>query len=415
MCFSMCKRSGRSVPRLAGIGLAGIVTGSITWAALVNTTAACAADVATHLVWFGTYTNQKTGSEGIYVSRFDTACGALSPPELAVVAKSPSFLALHPTLPVLYAVSEAPGPDGKPAGAIMAYSIDESTGHLTLLNHQSSGGSGPCHLSVDRGGQVVVAANYGGGSSICLGLAADGSLKPVVSGEPGGFIQHAYDRAGEAGINIKRQEKPHGHSADISADGRFAFVCDLGLDQVLIHALDTNRATIRPHAAATVKAGAGPRHFAMHPSGKHAYCVNELDLTVTAFATDPEAGTLTPIQSLSTLPEGVTDRTAFSCAEIAVHPSGRFLYASNRGHDTIAVFGIDAATGKLAFQAATPAEVQTPRHFAIAPDGRHLVTEGQNSNSVAIFSIDPETGMLNFTNRTLAVPAPVSAVFRPLP
>lgn len=395
--------------------LLGIVAIAITWMAAVHGPAAWAADAATHLVWFGTYTNQKSGSEGIYVSRFDAARGALSPPEVAAAARNPSFLALHPTLPVLYAVSEAPGPDGKPAGAVMAYSIDEATGRLTLLNYQSSGGSGPCHLTVDRSGKVVVAANYGGGSSICLGLAADGSLKPVVSGEPSGFIQHGYDRAGEVGINAKRQEKPHGHSADIAPDSRFAFVCDLGLDQVLIYALDPDQATIRPHAAATVKTGAGPRHFAMHPSGKHAYCVNELDLTVTAFDFDPQAGTLTPVQSLSTLPEEVTNRTGFSCAEIAVHPSGQFLYASNRGHDTIAVFGIDTATGRLSFQAAAPAQVQVPRHFAITPDGRHLLTEGQNSNTVAIFSIAPTTGMLDFTNRTLAVPAPVSAVFRPLP
>ena len=382
---------------------------------LAAPTSVLAADPATHFVWFGTYTNQETASEGIYVSRFAAASGTLSAPEVAAVAKNPSFLALHPRLPVLYAVSEAPGPDGKPAGAVMAYAIDPATGHLTLLNHQSSGGSGPCHLSVDRSGKVVVAANYGGGSTVCLGIAADGSLEPVVAGEPGGFIQHAYDRAGEAGINSKRQEKPHGHSADIAADGRFAFVCDLGLDEVLVYALDTDQATIRPHGSATVKAGAGPRHFALHPGGKHAYCVNELDLTVTAFDLDPQAGTLTPIQSLSTLPEGVADRTGFSCAEIAVHPSGRFLYASNRGHDTIAVYGIDAATGTLSFQAAVPAQVQTPRHFAIAPDGRHLLTEGQNSNTVAIFSIDPETGMLELTDRTLAVPAPVSAVFRSLP
>ncbi len=381
---------------------------------MVAVAPSAAADSATHFVWFGTYTNEKTGSEGIYVSRFDATSGTLSALELAAVAKNPSFLALHPTLPVLYAVSEAPGPDGKPAGAVMAYAIDKATGRLTLLNHQSSGGSGPCHLSVDRSGSVVVAANYGGGSTICLGLRADGSLEPVVAGATGGFIQHGYDRAGEAGINRSRQEKPHGHSADIDPDGRFAFVCDLGLDEVLVYALDTERATIQPHGSAAVKAGAGPRHFALHTGGRHAYCVNELDLTVTAFALDPQAGRLTPIQSLSTLPEGVTDRTGFSCAEIAVHPSGRFLYASNRGHDTIAVYCIDAATGKLTFQAAVPAGVQTPRHFAISPDGKHLLTEGQNSNTVAIFSVDPTSGMLEFSDQTIAVPAPVSAVFRPL-
>lgn len=409
MQFSIGWRSLRGVALLAAL-----VVAPFAWAAS-PAAAAVDADAATHFVWFGTYTNQKTGSEGIYVARYHAASGALSLPELAAVAKNPSFLALHPTLPVLYAVSEAPGPDGKPTGAVMAYAIDGATGRLTLLNHQSSGGSGPCHLSVDRSGKVVVAANYGGGSTICLGLAADGSLKPAVTGEPGGFIQHGYDRTGEAGINANRQEKPHGHSADISPDGRFAFVCDLGLDKVLVYALDTDRATIRPHGSAAVKVGAGPRHFAMHPDGRHAYCVNELDMTVTAFDLDPLAGTLTPTQSLSTLPAGVADRTGFSCAEIAIHPSGRFLYASNRGHDTIAVYGIDSANGKLSFRAAVPAQVQTPRHFAIAPDGTHLLTEGQNSNTVAVFSIDSESGMLEFVDRTVAVPAPVSAVFRSLP
>lgn len=410
MCFSIGKRSSRAVPSLKGAAIA-----SCAWAALFVTAAAArAAEPATHFVWFGTYTGQKTGSEGIYVSRFDAASGTLSAAELAAVARNPSFLALHPSLPVLYAVSEAPGPDGTPAGAITAFAIDGTTGRLTEMNHQSSGGSGPCHLSVDRNGKAVVAANYGGGSSICLGLEADGRLRPVVTGTPGGFIQHAYHRSGEAGMNPARQEKPHGHSADIAADGRFAFVCDLGLDEVLIHALDTARATIAPHGSAKVKAGAGPRHFALHPDGRHAYCVNELDLTVTAFDFDPQAGTLTVLESLSTLPAGVTDRAGFSCAEIAVHPGGKFVYASNRGHDTVAVFGIDGTTGRLDFRGAVPIEGKTPRHFAIAPDGAFLLAEGQNSNTVSVFAIDPATGMLRFTGRTIAVGSPVSAVFRPM-
>jgi 6-phosphogluconolactonase len=373
-----------------------------------------AARAADAFVWFGTFTNKTSGSEGIYVSRFDTAKGTLSAPQLAAPAVNPGFLALHPRLPVLYAVCEAPGPDGKPAGAVAAFTIDPATGRLTKRNHQPSGGGGPCHLSVDREGRVVVAANYGGGSSICLGLEADGSLKPVAEGTPGGFVQHPYDRAGEAGINTKRQEKAHGHSADIAPDGRFAFVCDLGLDRVLVHALDTAKATIAAHAAAPVKTGAGPRHFALHPSGRFAYAVNELDLTVTAFTFDPQAGTLTEIQSLSTLPAATADRTGFSCAEIAAHPSGKFLYASNRGHDSIAVYGIDGDSGRLSFLAAVPAEVKTPRHFAISPDGRFLLTEGQQSNSVAVFSIDQATGMLGFTGDSITVPSPVSAVFRTL-
>jgi len=378
-----------------------------------SATATVAAE-GTHFVWFGTYTNKQTGSEGIYVSRFDAERGTLTEAELATPATNPSFLALHPRLPVLYAVAESPGPDGKPAGTVAAYAIDPANGRLALMNAQPSGGGGPCHIAVDRAGTVLVAANYGGGSTICLGIEADGRLKPVATGTPGGFVQHAYDRDGAVGINAGRQEKPHAHSADISPDGRFAFVCDLGLDQVIIYAVDTARATIAPHAVARVTNGAGPRHLALHPRGRHAFCVNELDLTTTAFSFDPHAGTLTPIQSLSTLPEGVTDRTGFSCAEIAAHPTGRFLYASTRGHDTIAVYAVDEATGRLTFRGAEPIRGKTPRHFALAPDGRFLLAEGQASNTVTVFSVDPTTGMLRFTDRSISVPSPVSAVFRPI-
>lgn len=388
-------------------------TGGLAALVAVAASLAGAAD-GTHFVWFGTYTGAKTGSEGIYVARFDATKGMLTAPELAATTKNPSFLALHPTLPVLYAVAETSDTAGKPAGAIQAWAIDTKTGRLRLLNERLSGGPGPCHLCVDRAGKVVVAANYGGGSTICLGIAADGSLAPVVEGTPGGFIQHAFNRAGDAGIDPKRQEKPHAHSADVSPDGRHAFVCDLGLDEVIVYALDPDKATLTPHGLARVANGAGPRHFALHPRGRFAYCVNELDLTVTAFTFDPQAGTLTPMQSLSTLPADVVDRTGFSCAEIAVHPSGRFVYASNRGHDTIAIYAVDEATGRLTFQAAEPIRGKTPRHFAISPDGRFLLAEGQASNTVALFSIEPTTGMLRFSDHTITVPAPVAAVFRPL-
>lgn len=390
--------------RLAG-GLAALVA--------MASSIANAAD-GTHFVWFGTSTGTKTGSEGIYVSRFDADSGTLTAPQLAVAATNPSFLALHPRLPVLYAVAETSGTAGRPVGAILAFAIDETTGSLRPINEQLSGGSGPCHLGVDPAGKVVVAANYGGGSTICLGIDADGSLAPVVSGTPGGFIKHGADPAIAAPAAGQRRKHSNAHSADVSPDGRFAFVCDLGLDEVIIYALDTTQATIAPHGLARVADGAGPRHFALHPGGRFAYCVNELDLTVTAFAFDPQAGTLAPIQSLSTLPASVGDRTGFSCAEIAVHPAGRFLYASNRGHDSIAIFTVDAATGRLAFQTTEPIRGKTPRHFALSPDGRYLLAEGQASNTVALFSVDPPTGMLRFTDRTITVPAPVAAVFRPL-
>lgn len=376
--------------------------------------AACAAVPASgaeRLAWFGTYTGDKTGSEGIYVSRFDDTKGGLSTPALATAARNPSFLAVHPALPVLYAVAEVGGGDGRPEGVVQAFAIDAATGTLTAKNHRSTGGAGPCHVSVDAAGRVALAANYGGGSVTCLGLEADGGLRPVVAGAPGGFLQHAFDRVPPTGIHAKRQQKPHGHSIDPSPDGRFAFVCDLGLDKVFVHALDAARATLAPHSAATLASGAGPRHFALHPGGRFGYGVNELDLTVTAFAFDPQAGSLAPLQTLSMLPDDVSERSGFKAAEIAVHPSGRFVYASNRGHDSIAMYAVDDATGKLRFLGAEPTRAKTPRGFGIDPTGRFLLACGQASGTVTVFAIDAESGRLTFTGTTLAVPAPVCVVF----
>ena len=363
---------------------------------------------ADRLVWFGTYTNGPAKSEGIYVSRFDAATGKLTAPVLAAAAKNPSFLALHPTLPVLYAVGEVSGADGKPTGGILSFGLDGATGQLAIKNSQPSGGAGPCHVSVDRTGRVVLAANYSGGSVICLGLAPDGSLQPVVSGTPGGFIQHE----GKS-VNPQRQEKPHGHSIYPSPDGRFAIACDLGIDKVLVHSLDVEKATLAPHSAAAAQPGAGPRHFTFHPHGRFAYCVNELDLTVTAFAFDPQAGTLTAIQTLSTLPDDVTDRKGFSTAEIVAHPGGKFLYASNRGHDSIAMYAVDTDSGRLAFLGVEPIRGNTPRNFVLDPSGRFLLAAGQNSDTVTVFAIDHETGRLGFTGQSLDVPSPVCIRFLP--
>jgi len=360
------------------------------------------------LVWFGTYTGGEAGSQGIYGARFDPATGRLTPPTLAATAKNPSFLALHPSLPVLYAVSEVADADGKPTGGVISFAIDEATGRLTPKNHQSSGGKGPCHLSVDRTGRVVLAANYGGGSVICLGLTADGSLEPVVAGTPGGFIQHE-----GSSVNPQRQAGPHGHSINPSADGRFAIACDLGLDKVFVHALDVGRATLAAHDFGPTAAGAGPRHFAFHPDGRSGYSVNELDRTVTAFAFDPRAGTLEPFQTLSTLPAEVTETKGFSTAEIVAHPGGRFLYASNRGHDSIAMFAVDGATGRLTFLGVEPIRGKTPRNFAIDPTGKYLLAAGQNSHTVTVFAIDPETGRLSFTGESLDLPSPVCIRFFP--
>jgi len=369
---------------------------------------------ADHFVWFGCYTGKPPRGEGIYVSRYGEKSGELSPAELACSVTNPSFLALHPTLPVLYAVSEIADLDGKPTGGITSFVIDETTGHLSEQSVQPSGGKGPCHLSVDRTGSALLAANYGSGSAICLGLAADGSLRPVTPPQgtgPGGFLQHS-----GSGPNQGRQQAPHGHSIDPTPDGRFAISCDLGADRVFVHALDTKAATLASHSAAPTQPGGGPRHFALHPSLPFGYANNELDMTVTAFSFDSKQGQLKPIQTLSTLPESVTDLAGFSTAEIVVHPSGRFLYVSNRGHDSLARFAIDQQTGKLSFQGVEPTHCQTPRHFAIAPGGQRLFAAGQSSGTVTAFTLDPKTGTLTFTGKSLKVPSPVCIVFsRPLP
>jgi 6-phosphogluconolactonase len=395
----------------AGLSRRGFVAAGVAGMAAAGLDANSGAAVADgQLVWFGTYTGGPSGSEGIYVSRFDAATGTLSPPVLAGRAKNPSFLALHPRLPVLYAVSEVSDADGRPTGGVLAFRVNAADGTLTPINHQPSGGKGPCHVSVDPTGRVVLAANYGGGSVIALGVADDGGLRPVTAadGGPGGFIQHE----GKS-VNPQRQEGPHGHSINPTADGRFAIACDLGVDKVFVHAVDAGRATLAAHGHAVVKAGAGPRHFAFHPDGRHGYCVNELDLTVTAFDFDPAAGALVPVQSLSTLPADVGDTKGFSTAEIVAHPGGRFVYASNRGHDTIAMYAVDGGTGRLSFLGVEPIRGQVPRNFVLDPSGRFLLAAGQKSDTVTVFAIDPKIGRLSFTGQTLPVPAPVCIRFLP--
>lgn len=366
---------------------------------------------AERLVWFGTYTGGPAKSEGIYVARFDDATGTLSPVTLAGRAQNPSYLALHPTLPLLYGVAEVGSTDGKPGGAVLAFGYDPASGTLAPKGMQSSGGASPCHLAVDPGGRALIAVNYGGGSTICLGLTNDGGLEPVTGGEPGGFVQHAYQRKGELGINAGRQEAPHAHSAEIAADSRFAIVNDLGLDQVIVYKLDADKATLAPHGFARTKTASGPRQWTFHPNGRYGYAVNELDLTVTAFAFDPETGSLREIQTLSTLPAEVTERTGYSCAEIVAHPSGKFLYASNRGHDTIAMYAVDEAKGTLTLLGVEPIQGATPRSFAIDPTGKFLLAGGQKSNTVSVFVIDQATGRLTFTGTKIDCPSPVSIVF----
>ncbi|MDA7938264.1 lactonase family protein [Pirellulales bacterium] len=364
---------------------------------------------ADHFVWFGTYTGKTPRGNGIYVSRYNEITGEISQPKLATKVKNPSFLAVHPTLPVVYGVSEIADLNDKPTGGIISFIVDMHSGQLTQQSVQPSQGKGPCHLSVDATGKSLLAANYGSGSVICLGITDDGSLLPPVAtkqDKPGGFIQHV-----GTGPNKSRQRAPHGHSMNATTTGKFAISCDLGADKVFVHKLDVSAAVITPHNSASTQPGGGPRHFALHPRLPFGYTNNELDMTVTAFHFDAAEGRLQKIHSVSTIPDSVHERTGFSTAEIAIHPSGKFLYVSNRGHDSIALFGINEQSGKLSLKSVEPTRCQTPRHFAIAPGGERLYAAGQASGTITAFTINSETGKLSFTKRILKVPKPVCIVF----
>jgi 6-phosphogluconolactonase len=354
------------------------------------------------LVYFGTYTTGQK-SKGIYVSRFDTATGALAPPELAAEAASPSFLALHPNKRFLYAVNEINEIDGRKAGGVSAFAIDPQRGTLAPLNRQPSGGPGPAHVIVDRQGRNVLVANYGGGSVAVLPIGADGRLQA-----PSSVVQHT-----GSSVDPNRQKEPHAHSINVDADNRFAYAADLGLDKILIYRFDVAKGTLTPNDPpfAQVEPGSGPRHFAFHPQGRFAYVINEMRCTVTAFAHDAARGGLSAIQTISTLPQGQSVQKGFSTAEVQVHPSGRFLYGSNRGHDTIAVFAIDGKTGRLTPVHHEPTQGSTPRNFGIDPAGRFLLAANQRSDTVVVFRIDAATGRLAPAGHRIEVGAPVCVKF----
>jgi 6-phosphogluconolactonase len=352
-----------------------------------------------YLIYFGTYTRKN--SKGIYVSRLDARTGSISEPELAGEVASPSFVAIHPTGQYLYAVSEQNTTGGQAGGAVTSFGIDKSSGKLTRLNQVSSKGGGPCHLNVDKTGKTLVVVNYGTGSTAAMAVKADGSLA-----ESSSYIQHQ-----GSSVNKQRQQGPHAHSVNISPDNRFAVVADLGMDKVLVYRLDPAKSSIEPHepASTSVKPGSGPRHFTFHPSGRYAYVINEMLSTVTAFRYDAARGALSEIATVSTLPEGFSGNN--STAEVVAHPNGRFIYGSNRGHNSIAVFQVDRKTGSIKLVDNTPTQGEIPRNFAIDPTGKWLFAANQNSDSVVQFRIDGKTGKLTPTGKTLKVDVPVCIRF----
>jgi 6-phosphogluconolactonase len=345
------------------------------------------------IAYAGTYTRGK--SKGIYAWRFSPATGKLTSLGLAAETSNPSFLAVHPNRRFLYAVNE------NNTGAVSAFSIDAATGKLTLLNSAPSRGSGPCHLAVDHSGKYLFIANYGSGSIAVLPIHDDGSL-----GEASAFVQHA-----GSSVNRQRQGGPHAHCVTQSPDGRFLLVEDLGLDQVVVYRFDASKGTLTPNDPpfAKLPPGTGPRHLAFANNGRFAYVLAEMFNNVTAFRYDAARGSLDPFQTVSTLPADFKG-TSYG-AEIAVHPNGKFLYASNRGHDSIAVFAIDAAKGTLTALDRVPTQGKTPRSFAIDPTGAYLFAAHQDSDSIVVFRIDPKTGIPKATGDVLEAGAPVCVIF----
>ena len=342
--------------------------------------------------YVGTYTRGK--SKGIYAWRFNPSSGKLTPLGLAAETSNPSFLAIHPNRRFLYAVNENAN------GMVTAFSIDHATGKLTMLNSVSSRGNGPCHLAVDHTGKYVFVANYGSGSVAVLPIHEDGSL-----GESTAFVQHSGSSA-----NPQRQKGPHAHCVTETTDGRL-LVEDLGLDEVVIYRFDASKGTLTPNDPpfAKLAPGSGPRHLAFGPGGRNAYVLSEMKSTVTAFHYDRARGSLEEFQTISTLPADFQGSS--SGAEIAVSPNGKFLYASNRGHNSIAVFAIDPKSGALTALERVPSGGKTPRNFAIDPTGHWLFAAHQDSDNIVIFRIDPQTGIPKPTGDALEAGAPVCVVF----
>jgi len=372
----------------------------LTLVAMIGTNVAAQTHTK-YLLYVGTYTEEGSKSKGIYAYRYDAASQEITSLGLAAETKNPSWIAIHPNGRFLYAVNELSNFKGPNSGGVSAFSIDRATGKLTFLNEVQSKGADPCYMTVDKTGKFVLVANYSSGNIAAFPISSDGKL-----GEASAFVQHTGH-----GSNPKRQEGPHAHSIDLSPDNRFAFVDDLGLDQLLVYKFDASKGTLTANDPpfAKLPPGAGPRHFALHPTGQFAYVLSEMHSTVTTFSADLKTGTFTPVQDTSALPPDFKGQN--DDAEIAMHPSGKFLYASNRGHDSITAFAIDSAKGTV-----TPVEYMStqgkePRSFEIDPTGKLLFAANQHSDNIVIFRIDEKIGKLTPTGKVLDVPTPVCVKF----
>ena len=361
------------------------------------------------LGYVGAYTPQPAGGggmrgkgEGIYAFRFDAKSGALKPAGITPGVRNPSFLALDPARKFLFCVNELEEYAGAAGGAVSAYRIDPASGTLTHLNTRASHGTDPCHLAVERTGRNLIVANYSSGSVAVFPIGKDGAL-----GEASCVIQHTV-----SSVNPDRQAGPHAHCVTIDAANRYVLVCELGGDCVMIYELDAENGKLIPNASQPqikTAPGAGPRHIAIHPNGRFAYLISELNSTMTAFAYDAARGRLAEIQTLSTLPADFTGVSGG--AEIQIAPSGRFLYGSNRGHDSIVIYALDAESGRMSLVGHESTRGKTPRYFTFTPDGAFIVVANQDSDNIVTFRVDRTTGKLTAIGEPVAAGTPVCVAF----
>ena len=346
-----------------------------------------------YLAFFGTFTRGEHGSKGIYFSRFDASSGGLSPFRLALEAEDPSYLAVHPNHRYLYSTNEVGGRNG----TVSAYAIDSATGKLRLLNQAPAQGRGTCHIGLDSGGRMLAVANYVTGTVASYPVLADGRLGEVVST-----------------MQIRGGEAPHPHSVNFSPDDRFLIVPDVGIHKVHLYRADPAQASLQPHVPAETpdRPGNGPRHLAFHPSGRYCYIIEETANMVMALKWDERHGTLEEFQRVPTIPASFSGETY--TAEIVAHPTGRFLYGSNRGHDSIAVFSIDPDSGRLTAVDYTPTQGSFPRNFNLDPSGRWLIALNRESNNVVTFAVDPQTGRLTPTGQVMDLGSPSCLRWVPL-
>lgn len=353
-------------------------------------------------LYIGTYTSGSSKSKGIYLMTFNTKTGKLSEPILVAEAEEPSFMAISRDGKFLYSVNETLKFEGKDSGYVSAFAIDKKACALTFLNRQPSHGAAPCHISITDDGKLLLVANYLGGNVVAFPVAKDGSLSPASD-----IKQHT-----GKGPNADRQEAPHAHSVIFDHANKFAFVNDLGIDKVVGYSVDKKHGKLAlTETSYTAKAGSGPRHFKFHPNGKFAFVNHELNMTVSALSYDHKTGTLTHLTTLSTLPENYKATQKDSIADLHISPDGKFLYVSNRGHDSIASFSIDEKTGDIAPLESIKTRGKTPRNFAITPDGSFLLAANQDSDTITVFNIDKKTGKLTATNVSARVPRPVCLIF----